>query len=59
MGTHLRVLSESNPMNTNGMVFKGFSILVFWTKVASALEGITTLSQVTCFIHYIDLEYRS
>ena len=31
MGIHMRVLSESYPMNT---------ILVLWTKVASALEGI-------------------
>ena len=44
MGTHLRVLSESYPMNTNMTGFRWFSenlcILVLWTKVASALEGL-------------------
>ena len=44
MSTHLRVLSESYPMNTNMARFIWFSknlcILVLWTKVALALEGI-------------------
>ena len=44
MGTHLRVLGESYPMNTNmtgvKKVFNFFCILVIWTKVASALEGL-------------------
>ena len=44
MGTHLRVLAESYPMNTNMTGFRWFSknicILVLWTKVASALEGL-------------------
>ena len=35
MGTHLRVLSESFPMNTSVISF-----LVLWTKVVSALEGL-------------------
>ena len=35
MGTHLKVLSESHPMNT-----KMTSVIVLWTKVASALEGL-------------------
>ena len=47
MGTHLRELSESYPMDTNVIgsryiVFKIFGILVLWTKVASALEGWKT-----------------
>ena len=45
MGTHLRVLNESYPMNTNTTGFRGFSkivcALVLWTKVVSALEGLT------------------
>ena len=44
MGTHLIVLSESYLMNTNMTGFIWFSkemcILVIWTKVASALEGL-------------------
>ena len=47
MGTHLRVLSESYLMNTNMTGFWWFSknlgILVLWTKVALALEGLTPL----------------
>ena len=47
MGTHLRVLSESNSMNTNmtgfRLFFKILCILVLWTKVASALEGLSNL----------------
>ena len=45
MGTHLRVLSESHTMNTNMTGFRWFSknscVLVLWTNVASALEGLT------------------
>ena len=45
MGTHLRVLSESFPMNTKMTWFKCFSknlkFLVLWTIVASAWEGFT------------------
>ena len=44
VGTHLRVLSESYPMNTNKtveMVFKKMCVLVFCMRVASALEGLT------------------
>ena len=46
MGTHLRVLSESYLMNTDMIGFRWESqlplhILVLWTKVASALEGLT------------------
>ena len=44
MGTHLRVLSESSPMNTNMTGLRWFFInlcvFVLWTKVASALEGL-------------------
>ena len=39
IGTHLTVLSESYPMNTNMTGFRWFSkILVLWTKVAISLE---------------------
>ena len=44
MGTHLRILGESFPMNTNMTGFKWFSkilaFFVFWTKVVPALEGL-------------------
>ena len=40
MGTHLRLLSESSPINTNMTAFRWFSKLVLWTKVASVLEGL-------------------
>ena len=41
--THLRVLSESFPVNTNmtGFVPKILCILVLWTQSALALEGLT------------------
>ena len=42
MGTHLRVLSESFPMNINAEGFRWFfrnlCILVLWTKVAPAFR---------------------
>ena len=39
--THLRVLSESYPMNTNMTGFKRFSfIFALESEVASALEGL-------------------
>ena len=42
MGTHLRVLSKSFPVNTNKlkMVFNIFCTLLLRTKVALALEGL-------------------
>ena len=43
MGTHLRVLSESYPMNTNVTGLDVFQVkchLVLQTKVASALEEL-------------------
>ena len=43
MVTHLRVLSENYPMHTNMTGFKWFSkifVLVLWTKVVAALEGL-------------------
>ena len=44
MGTHLRVLSKSYPMNTNMTRFRCFfenlCVPVLWTKEASALEGL-------------------
>ena len=52
MGTHLRVHSESFPMNTNMTGFRGFSkiffVLVLWSKVASALEGSSQVTTVVC-----------
>ena len=39
MGTHLRILSESYLMNTNIVGFTS-KIVVLWTNIASALEGI-------------------
>ena len=42
--THLRVLSESYPMNTNMAGFRWFSktlcVLVLWREIVSALEGL-------------------
>ena len=44
MGTHMRVLSVSYPVNTNitGFIWfsKMFASNVLWTNVASALEGL-------------------
>ena len=44
MGTHLRVLIESIPMNINMIGLRWFSeifaSLCFWMKVASALIGL-------------------
>ena len=43
MVTNLRVLSKSYPMNTSMTGFTWFSkisVSVFWTKVASVLEGL-------------------
>ena len=43
-GTHITVLSESFPMNTNMTDFRCFSKIfasvMLWTKIASALEGL-------------------
>ena len=56
MGTHLRVLSESYPMNTNITAFIWFSkIVVPWTNVASASEGLSkhkTLQRI-CHAYWI------
>ena len=44
MGTHLRVLSDSNPIYTDivSLVFEKSYILVLWTKVKPlALEGLS------------------
>ena len=47
MGTHLRVtqreLSNENQHVRVLIVFKNLCVLVFWTKAASALEGLSTL----------------
>ena len=55
MGTHLRVLSESYPMNTTmtgvKMVFKNRYVLVLLAKVASALEELNMKEKMkTCFL---------
>ena len=46
MGTHMKVLGESFPMNTNVTGFQWFfeniCVLVIWMKEASALEGLTS-----------------
>ena len=48
MGTHLRALSKSYPMNTNSLDgFINLWILALWVKVALALEGLT-LATVFC-----------
>ena len=63
MGTHLRVLIESFPKNTNmiyrvKMVFQNLCVLVLWTKVASALIGLScSVSRnekqaIQCIVHY-------
>ena len=49
MGTHLRVLVENCPMNTNMTVFRWF---VLGTKVATVLEVLTLMLLVANFIHY-------
>ena len=57
MGTQLRVLSESFPMNTNMTGFRWFSknlcILVLWAKVASALEGLSINDYCYIYFYYI------
>ena len=44
MGTHLRVISERYPKITNMTGFRRFlknlGVLVLWTKVAAAFEGL-------------------
>ena len=49
MGTHLRVLGESYPMNTNMIglrsFLKIFESLRFWAKVALALKGYEFLEK--------------
>ena len=49
MRTHLKVLSEDYPMYTNMAGFRCFFkkefVLVLWTKVTSALEGLKTTSR--------------
>ena len=48
MGAHLRILTESYPMNTNMIGFRWFykylCVLVLWTKVASALITLLLLT---------------
>ena len=51
MGTHLKVLNESYPMNTNmaGLGLDGFGVFVPWKKVTSGLDGLE--SQLPLFGH--------
>ena len=48
MGTHLRVLNKSYPMNTNMAGFRWFSklkcVILLWKKVATVLEGLTRIA---------------
>ena len=62
MGTHLKVLSESYPMNSNITGLRWFSVIfvslhVLWTNVASALKGLKT-SEYRKFIVLLNLQYR-
>ena len=66
MGTHLRVLSKSYPMNTNitgfRCFFKKICVLILWTKVASALKRerlILDLFKIFIFDLNISLPYTS
>ena len=43
MGTHLRVISESYPMNTNVTGLTCFSKIFALAKVASALKGLINI----------------
>ena len=62
MGTRLRLLSESYPMNTNVTGFKWFSkifaFLCFGMKVASALEGSHIIQIGFSQIIYLHTEQR-
>ena len=54
MGTHLRVLSESYPMNINmpGLrLYLNLCVLVLWMQVTLAMEG---LSKYDCSISHCD-----
>ena len=55
MGTHLRVLSESFPLNTNmGLdFFRNLCNVMLKTKVASALEGLA-IAYVFKFFEEVD-----
>ena len=62
MGTHLRVLSESYPINNNLTGFrwisKTFKALVLWTKVALALEGLNgNCVGVKVFNHLLKVDF--
>ena len=54
-GTHMRVLEENYPMNTNMTGFWWFSemfaSLFFWAKVASSLEGLKVVEEYVFFIN--------
>ena len=56
MGTHRRALRESFPMNTNmaGLRYLSiFCVRVFWTIVASVLEGLTNDKLFFPFNHQV------
>ena len=62
MGNHLRELIESFQMNTYMIGLRSFDnsifcVLVYWTKVAVAFEGLTlTLSYYILFPHFSFLD---
>ena len=53
MGTHMKVLGESFPMNTNMTGFQWFSkIFASWMKETSALEGLRVLLEIVVWINH-------
>ena len=47
MDTHLKVLSESYPINTNMTGFRSYSeILLLWLKVSLALVGLNYVVRI-------------
>ena len=44
MGTHIRVPSETYPINTNMTDKIIFKFFVLWSKVASSMEDVTLLT---------------
>ena len=63
MGNHLRELNETFLMNTNMTGFRWFfenlCVFVFWTKVASALEGLTWTQLIAQMLARTAREVRS
>ena len=58
MGTYLRVLSESYPMNNNMTGIRWFSkkkdcVLLLWVNVASSLQGLNDFNSIQNFASYL------